>query len=67
MADRVPVAADHAHHDGEARLTGAQISAINRFPDDNPNPVLRIDADGHLMYANPASVGVLQAIGYRGR
>ncbi len=63
MADRVPAAADHAHHEGEARLTGAQISAINRFPDDNPNPVLRIDADGHLIYANPASAGVLQALG----
>ena len=63
MADRVPVAADHAHHEGEARLTGAQISAINRFPDDNPNPVMRIDADGHLIYANPASGGVLRALG----
>ncbi len=63
MADRVPVAADHAHHEGESRLTGAQISAINRFPDDNPNPVMRIDADGHLIYANPASDGVLRALG----
>lgn len=63
MADRVPVDADLEHHDGEARLTGAQISAINRFPDDNPNPVMRIDADGHLTYANPASEGVLRALG----
>jgi class 3 adenylate cyclase len=63
MADGVPVAADHEHHEGESRLTGAQISAINRFPDDNPNPVMRIDADGHLIYANPASEGLLQGIG----
>ena len=45
------------------RLTGAQISAINRFPDDNPNPVLRFDDDGRLIYANPASASVLRAIG----
>ena len=42
-------------HDGAARLTGEQIRSINRFPDDNPNPVMRYDADGHLIYANPAS------------
>ena len=38
-------------------------SAINRFPDDNPNPVMRVDAKGHLIYANPASAGVLRALG----
>jgi len=48
---------------GAAQLTGEQISAINRFPDDNPNPVLRFDDDGRLIYANPASAGVLRAIG----
>jgi len=50
-------------HDGAARLTGDQVAAINRFPDDNPNPVMRIDADGHLIYANPASESVLRSIG----
>ena len=50
-------------HGGAARLTTDQISAINRFPDDNPNPVMRIDADGHLTYANPASAPILASIG----
>ena len=50
-----------------ARLTGEQISSINRFPDDNPNPVMRYDADGHLIYANPASLPILRAIGIDGR
>ena len=63
MASSVPPAHDHASHEGSARLTGEQISAINRFPDDNPSPVLRIDGDGHLIYANPASAGVLKALG----
>ncbi len=39
------------------------LGEINRFPDDNPNPVMRVDADGHLIYANPASTAVLNAIG----
>jgi class 3 adenylate cyclase len=50
-------------HEGAARLTTEQVSAINRFPDDNPNPVMRIDADGHLLYANPASTPILRSIG----
>jgi class 3 adenylate cyclase len=50
-------------HEGAARLTTDQVSAINRFPDDNPNPVMRIDADGHLIYANPASAPILRTIG----
>jgi len=50
-------------HAGASRLTGEQVTAINRFPDDNPNPVMRIDADGHLVYANPASESILRTIG----
>ncbi len=50
-------------HEGAARLTTEQVSAINRFPDDNPNPVLRIDADGHLIYANPASAPIVRTLG----
>jgi len=50
-------------HEGAARLTGEQISAINRFPDDNPNPVMRIDDDGHVIYANPASGPIVRALG----
>ena len=63
MASRVPPGSADEPHEGGARLTGAQVSAINRFPDDNPNPVMRMDADGHLIYANPASAGVLKAFG----
>jgi class 3 adenylate cyclase len=44
-------------------LSGDLVQAINRFPDDNPNPVMRYDADGHLIYANPASAPVLRSMG----
>ncbi|HEX5148345.1 MAG TPA: adenylate/guanylate cyclase domain-containing protein [Candidatus Limnocylindrales bacterium] len=63
MAARVPPDSAHEPHQRAARLTSEQVSAINRFPDDNPNPVMRIDADGHLIYANPASGAILRTLG----
>jgi class 3 adenylate cyclase len=63
MAAHGPPGSANEPHDGAARLTTEQISAINRFPHDNPNPVMRIDADGHLIYANPASALILRSIG----
>ena len=63
MASPVRPTSANEPHEGAARLTGDLVTEINRFPDDNPNPVMRIDADGHLIYANPASAGVLKAMG----
>ena len=37
--------------------------AINKFPNQNPNPVLRLSRAGRLTYANPASVLVRKALG----
>jgi PAS domain S-box-containing protein len=36
-----------------------EVDALARFPAENPNPVLRIAADGTLLYANPASAFLL--------
>ena len=44
-------------------LTGEQIAAISRFPDQNPHPVMRVRADGELMYANTSSAGIVGAMG----
>jgi class 3 adenylate cyclase len=52
-------------HVDAAMFTSDQVQAINRFPDDNPNPVLRIDPDGHLLYANPASAPILRTLNAR--
>ncbi len=46
-------------------LTGDQVEAISRFPDANPNPVLRIALGGTLLYANPAAAPILTALGVR--
>jgi PAS domain S-box-containing protein len=38
----------------------AQIRSLARFPDENPNPMLRIAEDGKVLYANEASEPVLR-------
>ena len=37
--------------------------AMNKYPDQNPNPVLRVSRDGVLEYANPASELVRRGLG----
>jgi len=58
-----PVAADGTTEREVPALTGEQIQAINRFPDENPNPVLRIDVGGRVLYANPAGAPIIEALG----
>ncbi|MEX1170144.1 MAG: adenylate/guanylate cyclase domain-containing protein [Chloroflexota bacterium] len=40
-------------------------TAIQRFPDANPNPVFRVEPDGTLVYANPASTSLIDGLGCR--
>ena len=50
---------------GFVNIYGTDITAekaIDRFPNQNPNPVLRLSRDGRMTYANPASVLVRQAL-----
>jgi class 3 adenylate cyclase len=47
----------------EHDLVERQIQAINRFPDQNPNPVLRVAFDGQLTYANVSSEPIRRAMG----
>jgi len=47
----------------EHDLVESQIQAINRFPDQNPNPVMRMAHDGQLTYANAASLPIQEALG----
>jgi class 3 adenylate cyclase len=39
------------------------IKALDKFPDRNPNPVLRVSRDGQLTYANPASAPIRSQLG----
>ena len=45
----------------EVEKLRAKISAIEKFPDQNPNPVIKMAFDGSLLYANPASNYLLHA------
>src|SRR5262245_61762038 len=47
----------------ETLLLEQQVEAINRFPDQNPNPVMRITREGHLLYANESSEPIRLALG----
>jgi PAS domain S-box-containing protein len=38
----------------------AQIEALSRFPRENPNPVLRINKDGTIIYSNTSSQPLLE-------
>jgi class 3 adenylate cyclase len=51
---------------GFTNLYGTDVTAeraIVKFPDQNPNPVIRIDWEGSLVYANPASAGLVGGLG----
>jgi class 3 adenylate cyclase len=47
----------------DTRLLEREVQAINRFPDQNPHPVMRVSRDGVLSYANTASRAVVDALG----
>jgi class 3 adenylate cyclase len=44
-------------------LLEREVQAINKFPDQNPNPVMRMTPDGRLLYANTSSAPILAALG----
>jgi two-component system NtrC family sensor kinase len=48
-------------HQRELQLE--EITAISRFPEVSPLPVIRVDASGKLTYANPASAPLIKAWG----
>lgn len=49
----------------ERKNTEQQIESLAKFPSENPSPVLRVSRDGVLLYANEASVEILEEWGIR--
>ena len=47
----------------EHRQAEAALRDLAKYPAEDPNPVLRIGADGELLYANPASREMLEECG----
>lgn len=54
---------DLAHTYAQAVMASQEARSQARFPEENPNPVLRIGAGGQLRFANQASQGFLAHIG----
>ncbi|MGO9020200.1 MAG: PAS domain S-box protein [Syntrophobacteraceae bacterium] len=40
-----------------------KIESLARFPDENPNPILRVSSDGKLLYASKSSALLLKSLG----
>ncbi len=59
LAAAVRAALARAAERRKVREAEARIRGLARFPDENPNPVLRLSADGVVIYANEASAEVL--------
>ena len=51
------------HDVTEERELEERLATSARFPSENPDPVLRVDRDGTLLYANTASAGLLEKWG----
>jgi len=61
-ADRVKAKRPPKPSEPNRRLS---VEDLARFPEENPNPVLRALADGTLTYANPAATILLETLGWR--
>ncbi|MBK7317349.1 PAS domain S-box protein [Candidatus Villigracilis affinis] len=60
-ADGKPLRMTGVNYDITAsKQAEAEIQALAKFPNENPNPVLRVTQDGILLYANPASVDLIR-------
>jgi PAS domain S-box-containing protein len=47
----------------ERKQAEEEIESLSRFPTENPNPILRVQNDGRLSYANEASQDLLESWG----
>jgi signal transduction histidine kinase len=52
-----------AIHEKERRRTEEEIRSLAKFPSENPNPVIRVAKDGTVLYANEASLPLLDVWG----
>jgi PAS domain S-box-containing protein len=53
---------DHQHLVNEVRKAEKKIESLAKFPEENPNPVLRVSSDGVLIYANKSADFILSEL-----
>lgn len=44
----------------EVKAAQDSVQKLSKFPNENPNPVMRVNKDGRILYANPASGPLLK-------
>ena len=49
----------------ERRSAEAEILSLARYPEENPNPVLRASGEGALLYANQPARAMMESMGWR--
>jgi len=62
MKHSSPRNADLQEEMAQRRHAEENVRAIARFPSENPNPVLRLDSQGRILYANAASAGLPRTV-----
>ena len=45
----------------ERKQAMKEIESLAKFPEENPNPIMRISTDGRIVFANPSSAPLLKA------
>lgn len=65
MAGDVSFALHGIEMEARRRRVEEEVELLARFPEENPNPVLRTTGEGRLLYANPASAPLLASWGRR--
>ena len=63
VASVAAIRSQRADRTAVLELLEGEIEAINKFPGQNPNPVMRMGRDGRLLYANDASEPISTALG----
>ena len=59
LAMDISFSMEFAEKERERQRAEETANSLAKFPSENPNPVLRIDRDGTLLYANEASAALL--------
>jgi len=55
----------HGREEEEPKRAADAAPSLGRFPEENPNPVMRVSSIGELLYANRPAIVMLEAMGWR--
>ena len=50
------------HHEELSQTYYNQVTILSRFPETNPNPIVKLDPEGNPLYTNPAARALLRSL-----